>query len=138
MRPKRILLIDADDVFRYLVRAQLRSEAFDVVTARSGGRGRLLASEVDPDVILLDIGAAGHDLSVLRALLSGDESCFVPVIVMGRRDQLAEIDAALSLGAQDFLLKPVGIGGLGRLIDDHIDGDRRQRRSAEMVAWAAH
>ena len=81
-----------------------------------------MAAEIEPDIILLDVSAAGRGLRVLEELLTGDETCWIPVVMLGRRDQLPSIDDALNLGAQDFLVKPLGIGGLGRFLTDRITG----------------
>ena len=66
--------------------------------------------EVDPDVVLLDIGLPDLDgVEVIRRLrLQSD----VPVIMLSVRTSEADKIAALEAGADDYLTKPCEIGEL--------------------------
>src|SRR4030095_5753680 len=51
----RVLTVDDEETFRFIVREMLNGPEFDVVQAASGRDGLRLTKEVGPDVILLDL-----------------------------------------------------------------------------------
>jgi len=102
---KTILIIDDDPTVSELMKRQLMKEAYDVVIASNGKEGIRLARELKPDVITLDILMPEMDgWSVLRTLKADPEVSDIPVIMASILD---EKNKGFSLGAADFLSKPV-------------------------------
>ena len=63
--------------------------------------------EFGPDLIVLDLTACGRKgLDFLRALPSVTSSAFLPVLVITHRPDHAAREAAMSLGATDFITRP--------------------------------
>src|SRR3954466_7553612 len=106
-----VLLVDDDAGIRKAVGAGLELEGFSVVVA-SGGRPALEAAErLRPDVVLLDLTMPDLDgLEVLRRLRAGGDQ--VPVCVLSARDEVDDRVAGLQAGADDYVVKPVGLGGV--------------------------
>lgn len=101
----RILVIDDDTVFRDSMIRYFQNEGFKVVTAGNGQEGLLLASELKPDVITLDILMPGRNgWSVLMALKKNPELQSIPVIIIS---SAADKHIGLRMGASDYLAKPV-------------------------------
>ena len=76
-----------------------------VIGAQDGQEGLRLAEEVGPDVIVLDVMMPDLDgWEVLQQLRSKGSTCDIPVIVCSVLD---DPQLALSLGAADFMAKPV-------------------------------
>jgi DNA-binding NarL/FixJ family response regulator len=102
----RILVVDDHPVVRDGLVAMLATQPdFSVVGQAGGGQDALqLASELQPDVICLDLEMPGIDgVQVLEALQSaGDPS---RVIVFTAYDTDERIHAALRAGAKGYLLK---------------------------------
>ncbi len=80
------------------------------VTVRSGDDALGAAREAAPDVVLLDVELPGLDgYSVCRLLKADPALAPVPVIFMTTRARLDERLAGLTLGADEYLTKPVDV-----------------------------
>jgi signal transduction histidine kinase/CheY-like chemotaxis protein len=80
---KRILIIDDDETFRYLVRQIVSSETlYDVLEASGGEEGLRSARQYRPDMILLDLEMPFVDgFAVLRELRSDAATREIPVVI---------------------------------------------------------
>ena len=102
---KTILIIDDDPTVSELMKRQLSKEGYQVIIAPNGKDGIRLARELKPDAITLDILMPEMDgWSVLRTLKADPEVSNIPVIMASILD---EKNKGFSLGAADFLSKPV-------------------------------
>ena len=105
-----IMVVDDDqDMLRLLGRV-LELEGFDVVIAADGISALALMENSRPDLVLLDIMMPGLDgfetLDLLR------EQYDIPVIILTARREIASLQKALSLGADDYVSKPFHIRSL--------------------------
>lgn len=102
-----ILIIDDDSSMRdYL--SILLSDKATIITAKSGIEGIAVATEIQPDLILLDVSMDGMDgFEVCKRLKSVSTTSSIPVLfVTADDDEEAEV-RALELGAVDFITKPI-------------------------------
>jgi adenylate cyclase len=100
----------------------LTSKGFEVVAASSGEEGLRLAHELKPAVITLDVMMPGMDgWAVLRALKADPGLRDIPVIMV---TMLEDRSKAYSLGATDYLVKPVDRTQLGKLVARYHSPDR--------------
>jgi signal transduction histidine kinase/CheY-like chemotaxis protein len=100
-----IVAIDDDPEVISLLRDSLAPAHFRVVGALNGDRGMELARIVKPFAITLDIMMPEKDgWQVLREVKADPELCRIPVIVMSI---VSERSLGFSLGASDYLVKPV-------------------------------
>ena len=105
-----VLVIDDDAAVRQIVARHLGRVGCYVITAATGETGLELAQHQRPDVVLLDILLPDIDgWAVLSALKSEAGTEDIPVVVITNVDSA---DLAYSLGASDFLTKPVTRGQL--------------------------
>jgi diguanylate cyclase (GGDEF)-like protein/PAS domain S-box-containing protein len=104
----RILVVDDDNGARRLTRATLKRAGFDVVEAEDGRQAMELVRAGMPDLVLLDVSMPVMDgfaaCAELRALPDGDA---VPVMMMTGLDDVESIERAFSVGATDFITKPI-------------------------------
>ncbi len=110
MRTKaRILAID-DTPFNLLTLGSALSDEFDLQIATSGREGLSLAKASLPDIILLDVMMPEMDgYEVCRRLKDDPQLCAIPVIfVTALNDERSEV-MGLSLGAVDYLTKPINV-----------------------------
>lgn len=104
-KPVVLLIEDSIDIHR-LVKARLRHENVEVITADSGADGIATAHLRRPAAILLDLEMAGMDgFEVLRALKSKVETNTIPVIILSGLRQTDDKVTAFDLGAADFVTK---------------------------------
>jgi signal transduction histidine kinase/ActR/RegA family two-component response regulator len=103
--PPAMLVIDDDPAVCDLMERICGGEGYRVTTARSGEEGLRLARQARPDIILLDVLMPGMDGWAVLENLKGDPAlAAVPVVMVTISD---EREKGLSLGASDYLVKPV-------------------------------
>jgi DNA-binding response OmpR family regulator len=100
-----ILLIEDDANIRTSLAMLLQQEGYAVSEASSGEAGLARFDEAAADVVLVDLMLPGVDgFEVTRELR---RTSAVPVIIVSARTGTPDIVAALELGADDYLTKPV-------------------------------
>ncbi len=111
-REPRLLVVDDDAMWRYLVASALRERGFAVeeydsaetVLAALAGAGASASNR--PDMFLIDAlmpGVSGFDLC--RHLRDNDELPDTPVLMMTSLDDDSSISQAYEAGATDFFIK---------------------------------
>lgn len=105
-----ILIIEDEPNLRQYLATTLRSHGYAVEEAATWEEGRDLASRLDPQLILLDLGLPdGDGLSLARALKAQER---VPIIVVSARAREEDKILALDMGVDDYVTKPFGSGEL--------------------------
>jgi CheY-like chemotaxis protein len=112
--PPPVLIVDDDRLVRDLLRRFLTKEGFRVMAAVSGEEGLRRARELRPALITLDVVMSGMDgWTMLKALKADPALAAVPVVMITIVDNPA---LGLSLGASDYLTKPIDWARLGRTL----------------------
>ena len=107
----RVLLVEDDKELRATLRGALEVEGYAVQTAASLSEGRaLLSHAAPPDLVLLDLGLPDGDGETLLEQLRRRHG--TPVLVISAREQDGHKVRLLDAGADDYLVKPFGIGEL--------------------------
>ncbi|MEM9265836.1 MAG: response regulator [Cyanobacteria bacterium P01_F01_bin.13] len=113
-----ILVIDDDDDAREILRRSLDEAGYNVVCAASGEQGIALAGELLPDAITLDVMMPQMDgWSVLRQLKEIPVVSEIPVILLSIVD---DRPMGHSLGAADYLTKPIDRNRLLNVLETHL------------------
>jgi DNA-binding NtrC family response regulator len=106
-----ILIADDDAVARRLVENMVQKCGYETVVVDSGDAAiaRLIAADAQPiDAVVLDLVMPGLDgMGVLAKIR--DAGLTVPVIVQTAHGGIDNVVSAMRAGAQDFVVKPVGI-----------------------------
>lgn len=104
----RVLVVDDVEPNIRLLEAKLQYEYYSVSTAMSGEAAIAKALNENPDVILLDVMMPGLDGFETCARLKEDKrTSHIPVIMVTALDQKEDKIRGLSVGADDFLSKPI-------------------------------
>ena len=112
-----ILVIDDDLNAQELMKKFLTKENYNVIQATSGKDGLTLAKEHLPNLITLDVMMPEMDgWEVLTALQSDQKTKNIPVIMLTMAN---EPDLGYSLGATDYLTKPVDWNNLSKILQKH-------------------
>jgi PAS domain S-box-containing protein len=113
-RRGHVLVIEDDEDSRVLLRKLLEKEGYAVTVSATGEEGLEQARTLRPDLITLDVMMPGADgWQVLRELRADAELGSVPVVMI---TMLGDERMAYTLGADDFITKPVDKDVLGRLL----------------------
>lgn len=106
----KVLLIDNDINFITPLRLELEREGFHLYTAADGRTGLQQAYEVHPDIIILDIVMPDMDgWSVCQRLRN---VCDTPIIMLTTQAGRRDVVRGLSLGADDYIIKPCHVAEL--------------------------
>jgi two-component system, OmpR family, KDP operon response regulator KdpE len=104
------LLIDDEPKIRRFLRAGFELHGFSVLEAESGADGLKAATFGPPDLIILDLALPDlHGAEVLERLRSWSN---VPVIILSVVANENEKVRLLQAGADDYVVKPFGMGEL--------------------------
>jgi len=99
-----VLAIDDEPGLLRLLRTQLSSEGFRVVTASHGEEAMTIAEEQRPDIVLLDLMMPGMSgLDVMSALRARSD---VPIVLLTAKGDDQDKVRGLEMGADDYLAKP--------------------------------
>ena len=113
----KVLVIDDDDNAQDMMKKFLEKQNVSIIQAKSGEEGLKLAAEHLPDAITLDVMMPEMDgWEVLTALQANDVTKNIPVIMLTMAD---EPDIGYSLGATDYLTKPVNWNQLSNILSNH-------------------
>ncbi|NTX98967.1 response regulator transcription factor [Deinococcus sp. JMULE3] len=125
-RPHLLLIEDDRDVRRVLC-DELSLEGFHVHAESSGQQGLTYTAQHPPDLILLDLGLP--DLPGAEVTRRLRQLTDAPIVVLTATDALQERVHQLSLGANDFVMKPYDPRELLARVQAHL---RRHGRSAPL------
>jgi CheY-like chemotaxis protein len=152
LSPRRILVVEDDGSYRWVIRRLLESAFGDEVTVVEAATGQAAfdraASDEPLDLVLLDLSlpdTSGFD--VLQRMRADERTRRVPVIVVTSSQDPADVRRAYELGANSFVSKsdspertmqrlrllPVYWLELNRLPESD-DASRRSRRSSASSA----
>jgi CheY-like chemotaxis protein len=104
-RQRLILVVDDDRETLKLLNRSLELEGYEVVVATDGGSALDLLERHAPDLVLLDVVISGID--GFQVLTSIREQSEIPVIVLSTMPGVLPLREAISLGADDYVRKPV-------------------------------
>ena len=131
--PTRLLLVDDEPQIVRALTPALTAAGYAVETAATGEAALSLMAGSPSDVMILDLGLPDIDGKVVIQRVR--EWSEAPIIVLSARDLESEKIAALDLGADDFVNKPVGVGELLARVRASLRGrDRRFTAQASVKA----
>ena len=147
-----VLAVDDEPGILRLIKLELTSQGFRVITAENGKDGVRMAEENRPDIALLDI--LMPEMTGMEVMRELRERTNIPVILLTAKGSDSDKVRGLELGADDYLAKPfspeelsarvravlrraVGSAGLEHIVraeDIEIDLNRRLvKRAGELV-----
>ena len=105
---KRVLIVEDQADIRKLIRMTLEFEPYEIYEAANGTDGLKMATEVLPDLILLDVMMPGDldGLQVCARVRGLPALQATRVVLLTARGQAQDRDAGQEAGADDYLIKP--------------------------------
>ncbi len=103
---KKILIVEDHADIRRLIRMTLEFDDYEILEAENGDVGLAMATEHQPDLVLLDVMMPGslNGLDVCRTLKSWPHP--PRVLLLTARGRSEDLDAGLQAGAEAYLVKP--------------------------------
>lgn len=106
MEEKKVLIIEDDRFLGDLLASHLRKSGFSVELCPEAKTGLEKIHESPPSLLILDLLLPDiNGFEVLEALKNEKIVPGLPVMVLSNLGQKTEIERAMSLGANDFLIK---------------------------------
>lgn len=101
----KILLVDDEPNILQFLELGLANEGYKVKTAADGMRAVTVAQEFQPHVVILDVMMPGMDgFEVCRMLKKNGEQ--LSIIMLTAKDEVDDRVKGLTLGADDYVVKP--------------------------------
>jgi two-component system, OmpR family, KDP operon response regulator KdpE len=110
MNDATILVVEDDASIMQFVCASLSASGLRPVSATTGAQALEEAARKPPELLIVDLGLPDMDGVDLIAKLR--QTISAPVLVLSARIQEQQKIAALDAGADDYLVKPFGVGEL--------------------------
>ena len=127
METLRVLIVDDEEELVSALVERLNLRGFQAAGATSGDAALAHLAETPCDVVLLDVKMPGVDgLEVIRRIKS--EHVRLQVILLTGHGSAQDADRGMELGAFDYLMKPVRIEELIRVL---LDASERKASSAQ-------
>jgi len=115
--PKILLFRTADDLTARLM-SELSSAGYDVVAPESTDVRTVIQHQ--PDLILLDVHLPDiNGAEVLARLKAKARTRDIPVVVLSADATKSQISRLMSLGAEDYLTKPLDVDCFLKVIEEH-------------------
>ncbi len=148
----RILVVEDEAALSLLLAYNLEAEGFVVDRVERGDEAEVRLSEVVPDLVILDWMLPGvSGLEICRRMRAREATRSLPVIMLTARGEESERVRGLSIGADDYVVKPFSVPELmarvhallrrsrpervaGQLLAGDLDLDRETRRGSARVA----
>lgn len=108
MAKKSILVVDDEHDLLDLLEYNLKKEGFKVYLADNGEKGINLAQKHQPDLVLLDVMMPEMSgFEVCEALRQDADIKRLPIIFLTAKDDEASEVEGLTIGADDYITKPI-------------------------------
>ena len=106
----RIMIVEDEEPLTLLLRYNLEAEGYAVDTAARGDEAEVKLKEAAPDLVVLDWMLPGvSGLEICRRLRARENTRTLPVIMVTARGEEAERVRGLSVGADDYVVKPFSV-----------------------------
>jgi len=105
-----ILIVEDEEPLQILLKYNLESEGYRVLSAMSGEDVPMMISDEQPNLIILDWMLPGiSGIEVCRLLRAKPETRDIPIIMLTARGEETERVRGLATGADDYVVKPFSV-----------------------------
>jgi len=114
---KRVLLVDDDSEIVESMRTVLESRGYEILIARDGNQGLVMAERDDPDLVVLDMMMPKRSGFLVLEKLRRNRSVPMRVIMITANEGSRHKAYAEMLGVDDYIRKPFAMDRLLESID---------------------
>ncbi|WP_237477333.1 phosphate regulon transcriptional regulator PhoB [Lichenibacterium dinghuense] len=130
-----ILVVEDEQALGTLLSYNLEAEGFSVERAERGDEAELRLGEAVPDLVILDWMLPGvSGLEICRRLRAREATRTLPVIMLTARGEEAERVRGLSVGADDYVVKPFSVPELMARVRSLLRRSRPERVASRLSA----
>ena len=134
---KKILVVEDETIIRENISELLETEGFEVMSAEDGYEGYNIALNNLPDLILSDIRMPRmNGLDMLKKLQENPLTSTIPFIFLSAKVEPQDIRDGMTLGADDYLLKPYKSIDLISAIDSRFKKKEKCQSAGEIFRFS--
>ena len=135
MEPPGILVVEDESALSLLLAYNLEAEGYVVERVERGDEAELRLEESPPDLVILDWMLPGvSGLEICRRLRAREATRTLPVIMLTARGEEGERVRGLSVGADDYVVKPFSVPELMARVRALLRRARPERVAVKLVA----
>ncbi|MBD3178927.1 MAG: response regulator [Candidatus Latescibacteria bacterium] len=135
----RILVVDDEEHIRRILKYQLEKNGYSAVCAEDGKKGLLLAREMSPDLIILDLMMPMMDgFEVCTRLKDDFQTSHIPIIMLTARSEMGDKLKGLENGANDYLVKPYSNEELLLRVKNVLDWGQKQKDANPLTGFSGN
>jgi CRP-like cAMP-binding protein len=135
LETKKILLIEDNPEMRENTAEILELANYEVVTAKNGKEGVLLANQNNPDLIICDIMMPELDgYGVLHMLGKDEKTSNIPFVFLTAKAEKDDYRKGMTMGADDYLTKPYDDVELLNAVEIRLKKSERLKRHFDRSA----
>ncbi len=102
----KVLLVEDDTMISGMYKTRLEQDGYQVKLAANGSEGLSMATEENPDLILLDVMMPQIDgFSLLQELRSKDDFKKIPILMLTNLGTTEDKEKGEKFGATEYLIK---------------------------------
>lgn len=130
-----ILVVEDEQALGLLLAYNLEAEGFTVERVERGDDAEMRLAEMPPDLVILDWMLPGvSGLEICRRLRARETTRTLPVIMLTARGEEAERVRGLSVGADDYVVKPFSVPELMARVRSLLRRSRPERIASRLSA----
>ena len=131
----RILVVEDEADLALLLTYNLEAEGYSAESVERGDEAELRLIETPPDLVILDWMLPGvSGLEICRRLRARDDTRDMPVIMLTARGEESERVRGLSVGADDYVVKPFSTPELMARVHALLRRARPERVASRLTA----
>jgi len=120
---KTILVVEDEAEIRNFISRVLEFEGYHALEAEDGDEGLRLLRGGNIALVLLDLSLPSRDgWSVIAEMKGEPELSAIPIIVITASAGVSQRGRALSMGAVDYMVKPLSAASLRETVNRILDG----------------
>ncbi len=117
----KILVIEDTENNRIIIGRRLKSKGHEVHLREDAESGISAAKEIQPMLILMDIGLPGMDgWTAARALKADPETADIPIIALTAHAMAGDREKALDAGCSGYIEKPINPDTFMQQVEKHL------------------
>ncbi|MFZ5969083.1 MAG: response regulator [Bacillota bacterium] len=118
---KKILIVDDEKNIILTLKMYLQKSGYDIQVAANGIEAIDIAQEYLPDLIFLDIVLPKmNGYLVCEALRDEPTTKNIPIVFMSAKTQKEDIQKALAVGGNDYVVKPFTPEQIKEILDKYL------------------
>lgn len=119
--PKKVLVVEDNSDNRILITDILESLDYEVTVAIDGEEGVRMASELVPDLILMDLSLPKMDGWEATGQIKNTEGLErIPIIALTAHAMVGDRERAIAAGCDDYITKPIDLRALATKLQQYL------------------